>query len=78
MTSLIKVSYYLATFGTLLEVFMDKLIMFYMALFAWEFYIASAVFFDLFHPHIDWIDSVDFRVRVAFHMNVELFLVCEY
>ena len=77
MTSLVKIPHHLATFGTLLVVFMHNLIVFDMALFAWEFYVATAIFFYLLHPHIGCIYPVDFRVRVAFNMQVELPLVCE-
>ena len=72
MPILVKIHYHLATFGTPLVIFMDNLVMFYVAFFVFKFNITSAVLFDLFHPHACWICSVDFRIFVALHMCVEL------
>ena len=75
MHSVVKVAQNFATFGTLLIVFMDNLVMFYMALFTFEFYVASAIFFDFLHPSLHLKSLTDFCV--ALHMGGKLPFICE-
>ena len=75
MHSVVKVAQNFATFGTLLIVFMDNLVMFYMALFTFEFYVASAIFFDFLHPSLHLESLTDFCV--ALHMGSKLPFICE-
>ena len=75
MHSLFRVLHQFATFGTLLVLLMDNLVMFYMALFTFEFYVASAIFFDFLQPSLHLDSRTDFCV--ALHMGSKLPFVCE-
>ena len=76
--SLTEVSDHFGAFGALLPLFMDNLIMSYLALFTVEFHITSAILFELLQPFVRIMDFIDNRVQVSFNVKVKLPFVCEY